>query len=89
MSDTSWTVAESDAGTRLDKFLAERERIGSRARAVSALERGKVYVNDAEAALDDASRRLAPGDVVRVWVDRPGSAKRRPRAGPAGDLNVV
>jgi predicted rRNA methylase YqxC with S4 and FtsJ domains len=54
MSDTSWTVAESDAGTRLDKFLAERERIGSRARAVSALERGKVYVNDAEAALDDA-----------------------------------
>jgi 23S rRNA pseudouridine1911/1915/1917 synthase len=89
MSDTSWTVAESDAGTRLDKFLAERERIGSRARAVSALERGKVSVHDDEAALDDASRRLAPGDVVRVWVDRPGSAKRRPRAGPAGDLDVV
>ena len=89
MPDTNWTVADGDAGVRLDKFLAGGERLGSRARAVAALERGKVYVNGAEAALGDASRRLVPGDVVRLWIDRPGSARRRPRLGPAGDLDVV
>ena len=26
---------------------------------------------------------------MRVWIDRPGSAKRRPRTGPVGDLRVV
>ena len=89
MPDNNWTVTDGDTGVRLDKFLAAGERIGSRARAVSALERGKVYVNGAEVALGDASRRLVTGDVVRLWIDRPGSAKRRPRAGPAGDLDVV
>ena len=48
----------------------------------TALERGKVFVNDVEVALADAARRLAAGDVVRVWMDRPGSAK--PPA-PRGD----
>jgi 23S rRNA pseudouridine1911/1915/1917 synthase len=89
MPDMNWTVAGGDAGVRLDKFLAAGERTGSRARAMSALERGKVYVNGAEADPGDASRRLVPGDVVRLWTDRPGSAKRRPRLGPAGDLDVV
>jgi 23S rRNA pseudouridine1911/1915/1917 synthase len=74
---------------RLDKFLAARERLGSRARASAALERGKVNVNGNEASLTDAGRRLAAGDVVRLWMDRPGSAKPRPRAGPAGDLDIV
>jgi 23S rRNA pseudouridine1911/1915/1917 synthase len=77
MSDSEWTVAAADAGTRLDKFLAAAGRLGSRARAASALERGKVYVNSDEATLDVAGARLAEGDVVRVWMDRPGSAKRR------------
>jgi 23S rRNA pseudouridine1911/1915/1917 synthase len=77
MSDSQWTVAAADAGTRLDKFLAAAGRLGSRARAASALERGKVYVNSDEATLDVAGARLAEGDVVRVWMDRPGSAKRR------------
>ena len=89
MPDTNWTVVDGDAGLRLDKFLAGGERLGSRARAVAALERGKVYVNGAEAELGDASRRLVAGDVVRLWIDRPGSARRRPRLGPAGDLDVV
>jgi 23S rRNA pseudouridine1911/1915/1917 synthase len=89
MSNTEWRVGEESEGTRLDKYLADQGRLGSRGRAVAALERGKVYVNGTEVALMDAGRRLAKGDLVRLWVDRPGSAKRRPRSGPAGDLDVV
>jgi 23S rRNA pseudouridine1911/1915/1917 synthase len=47
---------------------------------VTALERGKVLVNGDEASVRDAARRLVDGDVVRVWVDRPGTSKRRPEA---------
>jgi 23S rRNA pseudouridine1911/1915/1917 synthase len=89
VADTEWTVAQGDEGGRLDKFLAAAERLGSRARAVTALERGKVYVNGEEAAITDAARRLGAGDVVRLWMDRPGSARRRPRTGPSGALDVV
>ncbi len=88
MSDDQWTVEEA-GGPRLDKFLASSSRLGSRGRAVTALERGKVYVNGAEVSLADASRRLAAGDVVRLWMDRPGSARARPRLGPSGDLDVI
>jgi len=87
--ELEWTAEGDDAGLRLDKFLAAPGRLGSRARAAAALERGKVNVNGNEAALTDAGRRLAAGDVVRLWMDRPGSAKRRPRSGPAGDLDIV
>jgi 23S rRNA pseudouridine1911/1915/1917 synthase len=87
--DAEWTADNASAGLRLDKFLAAPGRLGSRGRAVTALERGKVYVNGAEAALADAARRLAPGDVVRLWMDRPGSARRRPRTGPSGALDIV
>ena len=55
---------------------------------MAALERGKIFVNDREMALEDAARRLADGDVVRVWMDRPGSAKRAPRS-ETGDLEIV
>ena len=89
MPDSRWTIEGGDVGVRLDKFLAAKDRLGSRARAVAALERGKVYLNDLEAALGDASRPLAAGDIVRLWVDRPGSASRRPRLGSVGDLDVV
>lgn len=89
MSDTNWTIDRDEADVRLDKFLASSSRFGSRARAVAALERGKIYVNGDEMALADASRRLASGDLVRIWVDRPGSARKRPRTGPVGDLHVV
>ena len=84
-----WTSAASDEGMRLDKFLAAPERLGSRGKAVAALERGKIYVNGDEAGLTDAARRVAAGDVIRLWVDRPGSARRRPRTGPSGDLDIV
>lgn len=84
-----WTAGTGEAGVRLDKFLAAPDRLGSRGKSVAALERGKVFVNDTEAGIADAARRLVAGDVVRVWGDRPGSAKARPRTGPTGDLDIV
>jgi 23S rRNA pseudouridine1911/1915/1917 synthase len=75
---------------RLDKFLAAPGRLGSRARAFAALERGKVFLNGAEAGATDAARRMATGDSVRVWADRPGSAKaRRPATQTTGDLAII
>ena len=85
-----WTVAEADAGTRLDKFLASPDRLGSRPKAAAALERGKVFLNDNEAGLADAGVRLKAGDAVRVWMDRPGTAKPRPPGRDAGGgLEIV
>jgi 23S rRNA pseudouridine1911/1915/1917 synthase len=72
-----WIVGPADAGIRLDKFLAAPDRAGSRGRAGSALERGKVILNGRDTTLEDAARRLTPGDVVRLWTDRPGSSKPR------------
>jgi 23S rRNA pseudouridine1911/1915/1917 synthase len=74
---------------RLDKFLADAQRLGSRGRAAAALGRGKVYLNGAEAAPRDGSRLLEAGDEVRLWMDRPGSSKIRSRTGAAGPLDVV
>jgi 23S rRNA pseudouridine1911/1915/1917 synthase len=84
-----WTAGDADAGVRLDKFLAAPDRLGSRGKAAAALERRKIFVNDDEVDISDAARRLASGDVVRIWVDRPGSSKRRTRTGPTGDLDIV
>jgi 23S rRNA pseudouridine1911/1915/1917 synthase len=89
MPPVQWTVTAEDAGVRLDKFLAAADRGGSRARAAGALERGKVFVNGIEVSLGDAARRLVGGDVVRVWMDRPGSARPRLRPGRFGDLESV
>ena len=58
VSNREWTVTAAEAGGRLDKFLAAADRLKSRASAVRALERGKVYVNGEEAAVSDAARRL-------------------------------
>jgi len=84
-----WTIAHADAGTRLDKFLAAPDRLGSRARVAAALERGKVFLNEVECALPDAATRLVSGDVVRVWMDRPGSATRRPGPRKSGALDIL
>ena len=90
MNHLSWTIDRDLAGTRLDKFLADAERLGSRARAASALRRGKVFLNEQEADSAQAAARLAVGDVVRVWMDRPGSAKRRPTTVRSADrLRIV
>jgi 23S rRNA pseudouridine1911/1915/1917 synthase len=88
--DTQWVVSERDERVRLDKFLAAPGRLDSRARAASALERRKIFVNGAEASLADAARPLARGDVIRLWIDRPGSAARVSRRGRApAALDIV
>jgi 23S rRNA pseudouridine1911/1915/1917 synthase len=85
----SWTVGDDEAGIRLDKFLASPGRLGSRSRVVTALERGKVFLNDAEVAVADASSRLVRGAIVSVWMDRPGSARKRRGAFNSGDLAIL
>jgi 23S rRNA pseudouridine1911/1915/1917 synthase len=89
MTETLWTAGVEDAAVRLDKFLANADRLGSRARAVTAIARGKVFLNGVEAGADAAATRLQAGDVVRVWMDRPGTAKRRPAIGPSRDLRII
>jgi 23S rRNA pseudouridine1911/1915/1917 synthase len=84
-----WIIAAADAGTRLDKFLAAADRLGSRAKVVTALERGKIFLNEVECALRDAPKRLVADDVVRVWMDRPGSATRRPGRYKTGALDIL
>ena len=86
----AWLAQAADAGVRLDKFLASPQRLGSRGRVVDALDKGKVFVNDAEASRREAGTVLRAGDVVRVWMDRPGSATRRPRTSvSAGDVEIL
>ena len=87
MAGQDWTVPASDDGARLDKFLAHPGRLVSRAKASAAIDRGKVYVNDA--TVTAPATRLAGGDIVRVWIDKPGSAKRPVRPGLRGDLDIV
>jgi 23S rRNA pseudouridine1911/1915/1917 synthase len=90
VNDSHWTIDGNTVGTRLDKFLAARERLGSWSQARTALEHGKVFLNGAETDAAGAAIRLAAGDVVRVWMDRPGSAKRRPTTvRSASDLRVT
>jgi 23S rRNA pseudouridine1911/1915/1917 synthase len=84
-----WTIDVDDAGVRLDKFLAGEARLGSRGKAVTALDRRKVFLNEREVTIADAGVRLAAGDVVRVWMDRPGSSKRRSAIGEERDLPIV
>ena len=86
---SQWHVHVDEQDGRLDKFLAASGRLGSRSRVVAALERGKVFVNDVEAGLADASRRLRAGDIIRVWMDRPGSARRRTRPLDLGQLEIL
>ena len=88
-SDQEWTAEATHAGWRLDRFLAAPDRLGSRARATTAIERGKVFLNGKEIEGRDGGMRLAAGDLVRIWMDRPGSARARPRTGLTGDLDVV
>lgn len=90
-----WTVSTDEHGLRLDKFLAASGRLGSRRRASVALDRGKVFVNAREvggavgkAAGGAGATRLAKGDLVRVWMDRPGSARARAFR-QSGDLHIV
>jgi 23S rRNA pseudouridine1911/1915/1917 synthase len=84
-----WVAGPDDAGVRLDKYLADPDRIGSRRRAADAIERGKVFVNSVVATMADASRALVAGDTVQVWMDRPGSARKPSRPLSYGDLSIL
>jgi 23S rRNA pseudouridine1911/1915/1917 synthase len=84
-----WRVGEEDAGLVLDKFLAAAERLGSRSRAAVARERGRVFVNGAEAGHGDVRLLLKTGDEIRVWEDRPGSAQRRSGPFTSGPLRIL
>jgi 23S rRNA pseudouridine1911/1915/1917 synthase len=89
MPDSEWVVGAAEQGVRLDKYLAAPARLGSRARAFAGLERGKVFVDGAEAGAADAATPLAAGQTVRIWMDRPGSAKPRRAVTEIGDLTIV
>jgi len=84
-----WRVSSDEAGVVLDKFLAAPERLGSRSRAVAARERGKVFVNGDEAGSAEVRLRVKPGDEIRVWEDRPGSARRRAAPHKSGPLRIL
>jgi len=84
-----WSVTAEEVGLRLDRFLAAPGRLGSRAKAAAALERGKIFLNGREMTAEDRARTLVPGDAVRVWMDRPGSSKARSRVMRVGDLLIV
>jgi 23S rRNA pseudouridine1911/1915/1917 synthase len=75
----TWTVEAAEAGARLDAWLAGRAEVGSRGRARDAIACGKIFLNGAELVFSDAGRRLAAGDRVGFWPDRPGSARPRDR----------
>jgi len=82
-------VSPSEAGTRLDRFLAAPDRLASRSKALAALERGKILLNGETAIAKDAGRPLAAGDAIRLWMDRPGSARAVPRPFREGRLDVL
>ena len=85
----TWKVQDESAGVRLDKFLAAPQRLGSRGRVTTALEHGKLFLNGVEVGRGEAGCRLRAGDVVRVWMDRPGSAKKRSGLLSAGDPKIL
>lgn len=89
MPDSEWVVCAADAGVRLDKYLAAPGRLGSRSKAFAGLERGKVFLDGAEAGVAEAAMQLAEGQTVRVWMDRPGSAQARRPHTAIGDLLIV
>jgi 23S rRNA pseudouridine1911/1915/1917 synthase len=73
MKTLRFSVAEEDAGTRLDKALAAREEIGSRSLAEKLLRDGSVQV-DGELRLK--SHRLEAGSIVSAELPGPAAGLR-------------
>lgn len=69
-----WTIDAADVGIRLDAWLARQPEAGSRRRVADWIRRGKVYLRDEPVEAAQAGTRLAAGDRVALWLDRPGSA---------------
>jgi 23S rRNA pseudouridine1911/1915/1917 synthase len=87
----TWRVERAGAGMRFDAWLATRPEVGSRGKARDAIECGKVFLNGEEMTFAHASRPVQPGDLVRFWMDRPGSSRPRRRdiVSAREDLAVV
>ena len=68
METLRFSVAEADAGTRLDKALSSREEIGSRSLAERLLVEGAVLVNG---FFQPKSHKLEAGSVVEVELPGP------------------
>jgi len=70
-------VAEEEAGTRLDRFLAERPELVaahlSRSRIKALIEEGRVALRGAPAL--DPAKKLAAGDTVTLDVPAPAPAE--------------
>lgn len=78
MSAESFTATGDD---RLDRLLAARPSVGSRARARAAIESGKVAVDGAPC--QQPARVVTAGQVVSLDWNRPGTGRDRQR-GAAG-----
>jgi 23S rRNA pseudouridine1911/1915/1917 synthase len=75
-----WVIEAADAGMRLDLWLVRGAEGGSRRRVAEWLGRGKVYLDGRPVDLAAAAHRLAAGERVGVWLDRPGSATASERS---------
>ena len=84
----TFVVDQAEAGTRLDRFLAERPELGaalvSRTRIKALVEEGRVTIGDAPAS--NVSGKVAAG--ARIVVDIPAAAPAEP-LGENIPLNVV
>jgi len=70
---TRLTVAESDAGTRLDRYLADALADISRSRIQALLKSGCVR-SESGATVSDASARVKQGDVFDIDMPEPEAA---------------
>jgi 23S rRNA pseudouridine1911/1915/1917 synthase len=70
MATVRFTVADADAGVRLDKLLASRPEVGSRSLSERLLLEHAVLVDGERRA---KSHRVEPGSVVEVDVPEPGT----------------
>jgi 23S rRNA pseudouridine1911/1915/1917 synthase len=68
-----FTVADADAGTRLDSALAARAEVGTRSLAERLLKDGAVTV---DGAVRQKSHRLEPGSVVEAALPAAGAGLR-------------
>lgn len=78
MGTLRFTVANSDAGSRLDRALAARSEIGTRSLSERLLAEGAVLV---DGAVRPKSHRLESGSIVEVRLPQP-EAERGVEPGP-------
>lgn len=72
-----YTVADGDAGKRLDMFLAEKRAVPSRSFGKKLIDADRVQVNNQPAK---ASYKVCPGDRIRVVVPDPEPIEAQPEA---------